>query len=134
MQKKSCVIFDLDGTLCEIGDSVNPYNHTWEEIIRPEIYEELVKEWYPLWVDIIILTGRKEKEYWLITRQWLESHDIIYEQLIMQEWSMAEKNEVFKKKKLIELMKDYRIAMVYDDNPEVEKVCQRLKIPFYPCY
>lgn len=65
---KSCVIFDLDGTLCELGDSANPYNHSGEEVIRPDIYEELVKEWYPLQVDIIILTGRKEKDYGAITR------------------------------------------------------------------
>ncbi len=28
----------------------------------------------------------------------------------------------------------YDIKMVYDDNPEVEKVCRKLGINFYPCY
>lgn len=83
--KKSCVILDLDGTLCELGESSSPYNHTGEEVIRPDIYEELVKEWYPLSVEIIILTGRKEREYGSITRKWLEENGIIYDQLIMQE-------------------------------------------------
>ena len=95
--------------------------------------EELMKEWYPLDIDIIILTGRKRK-YWKITQQWLQDNEIYHDDLIMQEWRTAEKNEIFKEKMLVELMKDYQIAMVYDDNPKVWEVCQRLGIPFYPCY
>lgn len=52
----------------------------------------------------------------------------------MQEKSQADKNHIYKKEKLIELQKEYKIMMVYDDNPEVWKVCEELKIPFYPCY
>ena len=29
---KKAIVFDLDGTLCEIGESSNPYNHDGEEL------------------------------------------------------------------------------------------------------
>jgi len=31
-------------------------------------------------------------------------------------------------------MEEYDIQMVYDDNPKVWEVCQKLGIPFTPCY
>lgn len=61
--KTKAVVFDLDGTLCHLWDTANPYNHTWKEIVNDVMLEELEREWYLLPVDIIILTGRKERKY-----------------------------------------------------------------------
>lgn len=131
---EKAVVFDLDGTLCVLWDTANPYNHDWEEQINYPIYEELEKEWAMLPVTIIILTWRKRKEYWEITEKWLQDNDIPYDILIMQEKSQADKNHIFKKEKLLELQKEYKIMMMYDDNPDVGEVCRELWISFYPVY
>ncbi|HNG96928.1 MAG TPA: NIF family HAD-type phosphatase [Candidatus Absconditabacterales bacterium] len=134
MEKIPCVIFDLDGTLCELGDSPNPYNHEGTETIRVDIYKELMKVVDKHYIDIIILTGRKRNEYGEITERWLSENDIPYNLLIMQEGNTAEKNEIYKEKELIKLKENYNIIMMYDDNPKVGEVCEKLGIPFYHCY
>lgn len=91
--------------------------------------DELEREWYPLNIHILILTGRKEK-YRAMTEKWLYENAIEYDKLIMQEKSMADKNHIYKEEKLLELQKEYDIRMVYDDNFKVGEVCARLKIPF----
>lgn len=131
---KPCVIFDLDGTLCELQESTTPYAHSGEEQPVYHILEELIDEWTPLFVDIIILTGRKYSDHYQATTDWLEKYEIPYDHLIMCKDSQPEENHIFKKRTLRVLSQIYDIRMVYDDNPEVEKVCRKLKIPFYPCY
>ena len=131
--KESCVIFDLDGTLCELKLEHNKNIHTWYELPIINMLDKLESEWYMLDVNIYILTGRKEKHRY-ITIAWLEKYNIKYEYLIMQDWNTAQKNHIFKEEKLKEILKEKNIRMVYDDNPEVGEVCKRLKIPFYPCY
>lgn len=124
--KPRAIIFDLDGTLCELSDSSNPYNHDWEEVIIPEmhaIYESLMYDYPP-----IILTGRKRKEYWEITEEWLENNAFPHIKLIMQEKSMADKNHIFKKEKLIELQEEYDIICMFDDNELMVPVCKELGI------
>ena len=78
----------------------------------------LINEWYLLDIHIFILTGRKEK-YRDLTERWLYNNDIMYDKLVMQEKSMADKNHIYKEEKLLEIQKKYDIRMVYDDNPNV---------------
>lgn len=131
--KRRCVIFDLDGTLCELKKYPDENRHTGNEEPIFDMLEEIEKEWLMFDIDIYILTWRKEK-YRDITLEWLEKHNIQYDYLIMQVWRTARKNHVFKEEKLKEIMKLKDIRMVYDDNPAVGEVCERLWIPFYPCY
>lgn len=132
---RKCVVFDLDGTLCLLWESNKPYAHTWEEILNDPIYEELIDEWSLLDIDIIILTWRKHSDHYKTTVDWLEQNEIPYDHLIMcKDWH-PEENHIFKKRVLRVLSQMYEeISMVYDDNPEVGKVCARLRIPFYPVY
>lgn len=126
MAKKQIYIFDLDWTLCELWESINPYNHDWEEVTIPwmsVIYESL--EEHRHW---IILTWRKRKEYWEITEKWLEYNEIQYLDLIMQEWNTAKPNHIFKREKLIELKEKYDIIAMFDDNPDLIPVCKELWI------
>ena len=78
----------------------------------------LMSEWYPLDIRVFILTGRKEK-YREITEKWLFENNILYDKLIMQEKSTADKNHIFKEEKLLVIKKRYDIRMVYDDNFKV---------------
>ena len=126
--KPKAIVFDLDGTLCTLSDSTNPYNHDGEEVIIPEMV-------YILWLlrspaDKILLTGRKKKEYWYITEKWLKDNDMAFafDMIIMQEKSQADKNHIFKEEKLRELQKEYDIIAVFDDNPDLVPVCKKLWI------
>lgn len=125
---KKAVVFDLDWTLCEIGESSNPYNHDGEELPTWLYEREITK--YPDSYAVIILTWRKRREYGKITENWLHQYHILFDMLIMQEWGQAKKNHIYKEEALKSLMKEYEIVMLYDDNPDVWEVCERLWVPF----
>lgn len=127
--KPKAIIFDLDGTLCTLSDSSNPYNHDGEEVIIPEM-RFILQSFHSPFLDKILLTGRKKKEYWYITEKWLKDNDMAFDfdRIIMQEKSQADKNHVFKEEKLRELQKEYDIIAVFDDNPDLVPVCKKLWI------
>lgn len=132
--KRNAVVFDLDWTLCQSYPN-RPYSYSSEEIVNFAIYDELMKEWYQLWVDIIILTWRKHNEHYKSTVDWLDNNEIPYDHLIMCKDWQPEENHIFKKRVLRVLSQMYeQICMVYDDNPAVWEVCKKLWIPFYPVY
>lgn len=122
--KTKAVVLDLDGTLCELKPESEQHNHTWNE--KPidfmyHVYLGMVA------FKLIILTGRKEK-YREITEKWLYDQDIMFDELIMQEKSQADKNHVFKREKLIELQERYEIVAMVDDNPMIIPICKELWI------
>ena len=127
--KPKAIIFDLDGTLCSLSDSTNPYNHDGEEVIIPEM-RFILQSFHSPFLDKILLTGRKKKEYWYITEKWLEDNGMAFDfdRIIMQEKSQADKNHVFKEEKLRELQEAYDIIAVFDDNPALVPVCKKLWI------
>lgn len=55
-------------------------------------------------------------------------NDVTYDYLIMQEWSTAEKNHIYKEKELVKLQERYNIVAIFDDNPDLIPVCKRLWI------
>lgn len=125
--KPKAIVFDLDGTLCELWDSANPYNHDGEEYLIPNM--RYILESFSSYEDtIIILTWRKRKEYWETTKKWLDDCNVFYDELIMQEWSTAEKNHIYKEKELIKLQERYDIVAMFDDNPDLIPVCAKLWI------
>lgn len=133
LDKPKCIVFDLDWTLCELWDSANTYNHDGEEYVISEIKWILDAFWYNYefpqhQAEIIIMTGRKRKEYGEITKKYLRDNDVVYEELIMQEWSQAEKNHIYKEKELIKLQERYDIIAMFDDNEDLIPVCKKLWI------
>ena len=127
MNKPKCLVFDLDWVLCELWDSSNPYNHDGEEYVITEM--KYILESFASYEDeVIILTGRKRKDYWKITEKWLDDSDIYYDKLIMQEWSQGEKNHIYKEKELVKLQERYDIVAMVDDNPDLIPVCKKLGI------
>lgn len=128
MNKAKCIIFDLDWVLCELWDSANPYNHDGEEYVISEMKYIFDKISYFEKNNIMILTWRKKKEYWDTTEKWLSDNWIDYDRLIMQEWSTAEKNHIYKEKELIKLQERYDIFAMFDDNEDLIPVCKKLWI------
>ena len=124
--KPQVVIFDLDGTLCELKPESHKNKHTGQEKSIPYMYNiYLGFEWYRL----IVLTGRKEK-YREITKQWLYDNDYHIDEIIMQKKSTADKNDIFKRKILSKLQDQYDIVCMFDDNPNMSDVCKELGINF----
>lgn len=44
----------------------------------------------------------------------------------MQPGSVAKKNHIWKEEKLLQLMEEYEIMALVDDNPDMQDVCKRL--------
>lgn len=127
MNKPKCLVFDLDWVLCELWDSSNPYNHDGEEYVISEM-ENIMRNLYMYNDCTIILTGRKEKDFKNVTVKWLSNNEILYDRLIMQEWSQGEKNHIYKEKELVKLQERYDIVAMVDDNPDLIPVCKKLGI------
>lgn len=126
--KPKCIVFDLDGTLCELWDSANPYNHDGKETTI-QAMEYIYNKIDCFNGDcIIILTGRKQKEYERCTKEWLYTNKLNYDELIMQEWSTAEKNHIYKEKELVKLQERYDIVAMFDDNELLVPICKKLWI------
>lgn len=125
--RKKAICFDIDWTLCFLNDAETPYNHDGEEI-STWLYESLIKD-LPHDTLIVIITWRKKREYGELTKQWLRKNNIRCDYLFMQEWHTAIKNYIFKWRVLKWLKKIIDIDMMYDDNPDVEFVCELLDIP-----
>ena len=135
MQKPHIALFDLDGTLCQLYGK-RPKKYTWLEApVKPTLwlihgmikaYDKRSSKHFQVW----ILTGRSKKRYETVTKEWMEFF-WVEAKLFMQEWSTLEKNHEYKKKKLIELQKEYYIQFLIDDNEEMANVCKELWIPFY---
>lgn len=51
----------------------------------------------------------------------------------MQEDSKTVKGDIFKAEMLSELMDQYEIRWVFDNDPEMEVICKALGIPLYLC-
>ena len=122
------IIFDLDGTLCELKPESEKHNHTGKEKVIRITKTFFISHPY----NRIILTGRKEK-YRAITDRWLKDHFGYYDELIMQS-DPAVKNHIFKKEQLILLKNKYDIVLMIDDNPELVPVCEELSIPLFLFY
>ena len=131
--KPRAIIFDLDWTLCELKSESEKNNHTGEEM--PTKLMDLYNMFEYCMGDptLIILTWRKKLDFWKLTldwvwNQWLRNR--LEHKIIMQKKSMADKNHIFKKEKLIELQEEYDIICMFDDNPLVWDVCAELWILF----
>jgi FMN phosphatase YigB (HAD superfamily) len=134
--KSKAIILDLDGTLCRLKAPIDRNNHTGDELPVYDIqsFRNLIQQAMlgkkPIY--IFILTGRKEK-YRGITVRWLAKYDIYYDGLIMQQGDTALPNAIYKDNILAELAKTYDIIDLYDDNRDMETVCEKYNIPFTQC-
>lgn len=129
MQKKvKAVVVDLDWTLCASHESrPKRYNN---EVVNKDLRTKLNELRLKAKARIIILTGRKAIDHHTDTVIWLNENYILYDRLYMQEGWVAKQNHIYKEEILSKLKEEYDILMMYDDFPEVGKVCENLNIPF----
>ncbi len=113
------IICDLDGTLA-ILNGRNPFDaSTCEEDLLNQPVFDVVKNYYDLGYQVILLTGRTDN-YKEPTQKWLEKYSIPHHQLIMRKHGDSRKDSVIKLEIFEANIKGkYFIQFVLDDRNQV---------------
>lgn len=139
LTKQPAVIFDMDGTLCDVT-SIRHYvldrrrrnYHAFHYLsvfcppfgwVRSE-----AKRHHADKVTVLVVTARRE-EWQALTEQWLMSHDIPYEEVRMRKQDDPRKDKIIKGEILDDLLETYDIIHAYDDNPSIIELWRERDIP-----
>lgn len=127
--KQPCYIFDLDNTLVNMNGR-SPYDNDLsgdtENIPATFLFRNLNSD-----LDLIILSWRKESSFLVPTKEWLADHDLHYDLIELNDTNPCLPGPLFKYQKLKELMIQYDILWVFDDDQNVIDICKQLWIPSF---
>ncbi len=123
---KTCVIFDLDGTLANKG---NRGYFDWDKVDRDHL-NEIVAEHVDFHKnkgrEIIIVSGRDDVSLEL-TQDWLDFYQIHYDEIYMRPKDDHRKDDKVKKEIYENYIKDkYNVHCVYDDRFQVVNMWHNL--------
>lgn len=148
-QEKSCVIFDMDGTLADCShrqhfvrkpEGAGPEWHPdWDRFFaycysdtpRQEIVDRLMDEW-GMDREIIICSGRSDR-YRDETEEWLKSHKIPWGRLIMRRDFDYRDDVIVKQEMLDKYLDKTKIVRVYDDRKKVIDMWRRNGLEVVDC-
>lgn len=133
-----CVIFDMDGTLALIKDR-SPYDTA--RAINDEVnlpVKALVNGYRKIEIPdlepdpkIFIVTGR-ERKFEQITKEWLDKHDIYFDDLFMRPTGNRDKDIVIKKQIYEHHIKDkYNVLAIFEDRNQVVQMYRELDLPVF---
>lgn len=113
------IICDLDGTLAKI-DGRSPYDaEKCEQDLLNEGVASIVKSYYKNGYTILLVSGREDK-FKPQTENWLKTHNIKYQQLIMRKSSDIRKDSIVKREIFDNYIKNnYYIEFILDDRNQV---------------
>lgn len=124
--KKSCLVFDLDGTLAHNnGRSPYDYSKVYEDSIDLDIawISDLAKQNTD--TDVIICTGRdaicKEE-----TKKWLTECMIAYDDLYMRAEGDKRKDNIVKAELFNKIQEKYNIIAIFEDRKRVVSMAREL--------
>lgn len=128
-EKIPCFVCDLDGTLCDVRHrkhwiATNPKNwNAWNQGIAQDklnlpVYTTISALSTSAGFPIILVSGRGE-EYRKQTEDWLELHNITYDQLFMRPAGDFRPDDEIKSELADEVEKTYKIMGVFDDRKRV---------------
>ncbi len=127
-QLPDCVIVDVDGTLAHMGNR-SPFD--WNRVDRDslnEIVAEQVEFHRSKGRKIIILSGRDGSCKGL-TEEWLQFHNVHYDEIYLRPENDYRKDSVIKKEIYENHIKDkYNVIMAIDDRLQVLDVYYKLGI------
>jgi len=141
---KSCIIFDIDGTLADNTHRqslVTGKDRNWDQFFKrmgddqPILHiVELCQDLYSLnKYDIIILSGRPER-YRALTEQWLAWNKLPPVPLFMRQDGDTRPDDEVKEEILQRLLsKGNKISFVIDDRKSVVEMWRRNGIPCLQC-
>lgn len=136
-EKPEAVIFDLDGTLCDVttirhhvlGKHKNYDAFHHGSVFCPPISDvaEALHRHVAMGRRIIIVTAR-ERKWHRLSKNWLAQHGLLYDEIHMRDTGDFRKDAVVKLEIFEQFCDRYRIIRAYDDNPSIVALWQRLGI------
>ena len=114
-----CIISDLDGTLCLLGNR-DPYNREdCEDDDLNEPVANTIKAFHANGYKVFLFSGRSDA-YKQETLNWLEFHEISYDKLVMRKEGDFRKDSILKEEMFNHHVKnDYYAEFVLDDRNQV---------------
>lgn len=140
-----CFIFDLDGTLAHINnrspydgkscssDKVNESIRALFQIIKDPNETLSALRWSSVNRKVIILSGRSDNSI-EETKEWLNKHDLNYDELHMREEGDARKDSIVKKEMFDKYIKNkYNVVFIVDDRDQVVDLWRSMGITCLQC-
>lgn len=112
------ILCDLDGTLAILSRSPFAPLACETDIVNEPI-AEIVRNYFKLGVQVILLSGREDHSR-ALTEKWLQQHNIPYHHLYMRKEKDYRKDSIIKKELFDQYIKDkYFVQFVLDDRNQV---------------
>jgi FMN phosphatase YigB (HAD superfamily) len=129
VQRQKCIIFDLDGTICDVRHrrqyvATKPRNwDAWNKGLINDNPHQAVKFVYQSLrdqykADLIIVSGRSD-DYKEQTIKWLTDNEIFYDEIYMRKYKDHRDDAVVKSEIADEIEKTHDIICVFDDRKRV---------------
>lgn len=117
--KPQAVIFDVDGTLANIGDrGIYDIDKVYKDHVV-ELVAEQVRYHREKGRVIIVVSGRDDQS-WKMTNEWMELHNIKVDEFFMRPTGDMRKDSTVKKMLYDSYIKDrWNVLCVYDDRHQV---------------
>lgn len=129
MTKRNCIIFDLDGTICDVAHrrqfvATKPRNwDAWNKGLVNDtpipavkfVYQALRHQYES---DLIIVSGRSD-DYKEQTIKWLTDNEIFYDEIYMRKYKDHRDDSIVKGEIADEIQKTHNIICVFDDRKRV---------------
>lgn len=139
MSKAPAVIFDFDGTLCDVTSVRHHVTDPRRKNYKAFHYGSLfcppiewvvaeVRRHHDAGTHILVVTAREQKWHTLSTG-WLEHHGIPFHEIHMRATGDFRKDRIIKAEILAELAERFDVQHAYDDNPSVLALWEELGIP-----
>jgi phosphoglycolate phosphatase-like HAD superfamily hydrolase len=138
-EKHPAVIFDMDGTLCDVTSVRHhvldrrrrnyPAFHYLSIFCPPfEWVRDHSLRYHAENIKVLVVTARRE-QWRHLTENWLDTHDIPYEAVYMRKQEDPRKDKIIKGEILDGLLESYDILHAFDDNPSIIELWQERGIP-----
>ena len=129
--KNKCVVFDIDGTLCDIRHRLHHLGQTpkdWEsfkkKIVNDKPFEDIIwmsRLFFLMGIPVIICTAREEFSREL-TLDWLVENNVEFEDLFMRQDKDFRDDGVVKKELLAQIRAEWGEPLFwFDDRDRVVK-------------
>lgn len=135
--KRKAVLFDVDGTLCDVSrirhlvlGSAKDFHRFHEESVNCPPHAHVVAASLALPSDVacIVITARKER-YRRLTSFWLALHGVPSDELHMRPDYDSRPDVDIKREILGSVRQRYQILHAWDDNPHVIQMWEEEGIP-----
>jgi FMN phosphatase YigB (HAD superfamily) len=140
MSKPSAVIFDMDGTLCDVTSvrhfvldrrrrNYDAFHYASSFCPPIEWVATEAHNHKKAGFEILVVTARQE-QWRELTTNWLDTNGIPYREIHMRASNDIRKDKLIKGEILDRLLVEYDIKHAFDDNPSIIELWQERGIPY----